>query len=293
MAFEEPTGNTDGIDADALLNEIESGGNRDIPMSAGQEDQPPATATMDTPAPSLDLEFDYNGKQIKVPFADPKVKQWAQQGYDYAQKMAQFNQERQQVEGMKKQYEDQYAPYKTIDEYAKQNPEWWAKVESAFKAKDQAQEQGQAVPDWVKNKLEETTQFIEQLKSKEAAEAQKAEDEALIKEIESIRKQYANLDWDAPDEHGQSLEKRILKHAVDNDIKSFRVAFRDYNHDSLLKLHEERGKEAVTKELQKRKTQGIIGQSSTSQKGVQPVGGVKNKSYEDIMREAKEELGIA
>jgi len=291
---DEPTGQINDIDADQLLNDIEGGGNRDIPMSAGQEGAPETPTTPNTPAQTLsDLEFEAGGKPIKVPYSDPRVKQWASQGYDYAQKMAAFKAEQQGLAAQRQKYEQDYAPYKTIDEYAKQNPEWWAQVESAFQAKDTAKESGAEVPSWVKEKLDQATQFIDEFKSQKAEEQRKTEDKALDEEIQSIRKQYPNLDWDALDERGQSLEKRVLQHAIDSEIKSFRTAFRDYNHDSLLKLHEERGKEAVNKELQKRTKAGIIGESPTSKKGIQPAEGVKNKSYNDIEREIREELGIA
>lgn len=290
---DEPTGNIEGIDADALLSEIEGGGNRDIPMSDPAQSAEPEK----TPAEvASELAFMHGEKEIKIPLSDPKLKQWAQQGYDYSQKMAGFNQERQKWELERQEFEKKVSPYKTIDEYARQNPEWWKYVEDNWNKREQTSNPDastQNIPDWVKQKLETADQFISEVKKERSEQRVKDEDKALTEDIQGLRKQYENLDWDTPDHSGHSLEKRVLKHALDNGIKSFKTAFRDYYHEHLIKLHEERGKEQIGKELQKRSKLGIIGQSPTPKKGINPAEGVKNKSYEDLLREAKEEAGVA
>jgi hypothetical protein len=291
---DEPTGNMDGIDADALLEQIEKGGSHDIPMAGKEAPAEAAAPTQQEPAPASipELEFDYNGKQIKAPFTDPRIKTWAQQGYDYSQKMAAFNQQR-------SEYEKQFAPYKMIDDYAKQNPQWWAEVQKAYESREANRAQGGAdseLPEAVKQKLKELDEikpFISELKQEREQTRIKQEDSALADEIKSIRDKYSNLDWSKVDESGQSLERRVLKHAVDNGIQSFKTAFHDYYHENLIKLHEERGKEQVTKEIQKRTKLGIIGESPTPTKTIRQAENLKSKSYEDVLREAKEELGIA
>lgn len=294
MERDEPTGNMEGIDADALLEQVEKGGSHDIPMSGGEAPEPAQDApAAQAPAPTIqELEFDYNGKQIKAPYTDPRVKTWAQQGYDYSQKMAAFNQQR-------AEFEKQYSPYKMIDDYARQNPEWWKSVQQAYESRDAVKAQGGAdsqIPDEVRQKLQEVDQlksYISKLQEKEKAETIKAEDQALTDEIKSIRDKYSNLDWAKVDESGQSLERRVLEHAVKHGIQSFKTAFHDYYHENLIKLHEERGKEQVTKELQKRTKLGIIGESPTPTKTIRTAENVKNKSWNDIEREIKDELGIA
>lgn len=295
----EPTGNIDDIDADALLEQIESSSNQDIPMAAPQSDE-----TVQETQPTQEsiqqqiqeLAFKHQDKEIRVPFTDPRVSQWASQGYDYAQKIAQFNQERQSILQQKEQYEKEYSPYKTIDQFAKENPEWWEHIQQSYEARKQGMPHGEEatrVPKEILDKLSKHEQFISQIEQeKERARIEK-EDSALNQEISSIREQYKDLDWNTPDESGLSLEKRVIKHAVDNKIANFRAAFRDYNHDNLLKLTESRAKETLTKENQKRTKLGIIGQSPTSQKSVKTAEGIKNKTYDDLMREALFEAGIA
>lgn len=291
--FAEPTGNTEGIDADALLREIEGGGSANRPMQAQPEQTQQSQPAQQTPE---EFEITWNGKQIKAP--KEKALQWASQGYDYSQKMAELTRQRAEWETKQKEFEQSYTPYKTIDEYAKQNPEWWSHVEQSYQQKlanAQAAAPGQTSPEieGLKAKLTEIEKFKTDLEAKEAAQKAEKEQQVLEGEIKSIRDTYKDLDWTSRDESGLDLEQRVLKHAIDNGIQSVRAAFRDYQHDHLLKLAAERAKESQTKDLQKRTKLGLLGQSQAPKKGLTPAEGVKTKSYEDLMREAKEEFGIA
>lgn len=308
---DEPTGNISGIDADALLSSIESGGNHDIPMHGPEEPAAPAAQGAETPeaqpkaetqpapTPADEIEFQHDGKAIKIARNDPRLITWLQQGYNYPQAIAK---ERQRVEQERQAFEKQYSPYKTIDEYAKQNPDWWSHVQQAFEQRDAQPKAGDS-PELAQIKAQLRQEIMAEIKpiqekftsieQKEQAEQVAREDQALGSEIQSIREQYSNLDWQSPDQAGMTLEQRIIKHAIENKIESFRAAFRDYSFDHLAKLHEERGKETVQKDIQQRQKLGIIGQSSTPKKGIKPAENVKTKSYDDLMREAKEEYGIA
>lgn len=299
---DEPTGNISGIDADALMQEIESG-SRDIPMTAPAESAPAAQTPAPQatpPAPTADeIEFQHEGKPIKISRTDPKFTTWLQQGYNYAQRAQLLNQERAKFDTERQTLEKQYSPYKTVDEYAKQNPDWWTHVQQSFEQRNAQPKAGDS-PELAQVKAQIRQEIMAELKpiqdkftsieQKEQAEQVAREDQALGTEIQSIREKYSNLDWATPDEAGMTLEQRIVKHAIDNKIESFRAAFRDYSFDHLAKLHEERGKETIQQDLQKRQKLGIIGQSSTPKKGIQPAQSVKNKSYDDLYREALSEM---
>jgi hypothetical protein len=291
--FADPTGNLEGIDADALLEQIENGGAAEASLSPELAAPPEGQGAPAAPAVD-EFTFNWNGKEIKAP--REKALQWAQQGYDYAQKMAEFNRRHSEFENIRKEHDQRFSIYQTIDDYAKQNPEWWNQIQQAYQARKQggsAGDDSSAVPDWVNQKLNQYDQFIHSLKEKEAAQQRASEDSHLDSEIKSIRETYKDLDWDSPNETGMGLEQRVLDHALKNGIQSFRAAFRDYNHEHLVKLAEDRAKENTNKELQKRTKQGLLGQSSTPKKGIQPAEGVKNKSWNELEREALAELGIA
>lgn len=289
----------ESTDVDALVSAAESSESHpeipmgDEPARSQQETQPAAS----TPQTIQELEFTWNGKPVKVPLNDQRLKQWAAQGYDYGQKMSEFTQAKTQWEAQRAQHDAKVKPYLEIDEYASKNPQWWQKVQEIWKAREQAldpsnplaKELGQ-----LKTETGEMRQYILQQKQKEAAIEQESEDKALESQIESVRKTYPDLDLSAKDpSDGKTLEYKVLEYAHQNGLRSFDQAFKLFNHDRLVKIAEEKAKENLVKEKQKQTKLGLLGQSSTPRKGLQPADGIKNKSYDQLMKEGAEELGIA
>lgn len=288
--------------------------NREIPMSSedatpssesapapegtpGSGEQPaPAAASAQAAAPASELEFTWNGKQIKAPFTDPRVQKWAAQGYDYSQRMAEFNRRAQEFEQRQKQIAELEGRYKPIDEYVSQNPDFWEHVQATWEAKAKGQDPNNPLARElakVKEVLTDVTQFKEQVLQERTLAQQKQEDEALAAEIDSVAKAYPTIDMKAVDAEGKSLEYRVLEHAAKNGIHSFRAAFRDLHHDAIVKLEAERAKEAAAKEIQKNKSLGILGKTPTPKKGATKAENIKTKSYDDLMREGAEEEGIS
>lgn len=290
---DEPTGDTSSIDADALLAEIEKASpERDArsESTAPESEAPPVKETPETSPTLSEIEFTWNGKKIKAPI--DKAKQWAQQGYDYAQKMQEFGASKQAWETERKRFEESLAPYRLIDEFAKSNPDWWKQVEQSYQERMSSAQSNPELSQ-LRQELSELKKFKDSLETERQEARRKEEDEKLKTEIQSIRDEFKDLNWDQPDDSGQTLEKRVLMHAMENGIASFRAAFRDYNHEHLLKLAEERAKESKTKDIQKRTKEGLLGVSPTPKKALAPAENVKSKSYDDLLREAKEEFGLA
>lgn len=280
----EPTGDIEGIDADALLEESSQSTNRDVPMEAPKPDPEEAAKSQ----AAQEYELNVNGQIVKAPI--DKLKQWAQQGYDYPQKMAELNKRQAMIDSLEKQY----SPYKMIDEYAKTNPEWWQTVQSQFEATRAPVQHPQGnIDPVVQEKLQALEQFKQQYEAEREAKAREQQDSALTNEVQTIRKEFSNLDWSSLDQSGYSLEQRVLKHAMDNNIASFRAAFRDYNHENIVRLAQEKAKESLAKDTQKRTKLGLLGTSPTPTKGLSEAQGAKGKSYNDLLNEAKAELGIS
>lgn len=274
---------------DAILNQ--EAPSRDIPMK-GEEAQP-------TPQ---EYSLKVDGREIKAPL--DKVLQWAQMGYSYPQKAAElkaqqqkWEQERQQREAYFAEIEKKWSPYKEVDEYAAKNPQWWGQVQEAFKSRPQeAQPQGAvALPPEVQQKLEAFEKFIQDQQLEKQSLKTQEEDKQLSSEIESIRKSFPNIDFDSPDAEGKSLEIKILEHAQTMGLDGskpghFRAAFRDFYHDHLLGKAKEEGKELVSKEVQKRTKLGLLGESPKPTKGLKGAENVKGKSYDDLLKEALQEI---
>jgi hypothetical protein len=297
---------TSGMDVDALLASIDGDRQGEIPMTSSEEGTQIET---DTPAPAAEqkpaeqtqapatqeIEFTWNGKQIKAPITDPRLKQWASQGYDYNQKMAEFNQRQAEIQKQAewaKQAEDRY---KAIDEYVQKNPQFWDHVTQTW---TQAQSQNPlADPNnpvtqklqATESKLSQIEQFIESQRQAQEAALQQQEDQRLNQEIKSIQEKYPDLDLTQVDESGKTLETRVLEFAIENGIKKFSTAFNAFNHDRLLKLAEEKGKEAAQRELQKKTKLGLLGTSPTPTRGFSQPKNIKEQSYESLYEEALQE----
>ena len=266
---------------DEALNQPKPSG--DIPMA----NEPTA------PAPE-EYTLTVNGKEVKA--SRDKMIQWAQLGYQYPQKAGELNQKQQEFQARQAEFEKQRQemeqrlnPYREVDEYAAKNPDWWAQVQEQYKQKLAGAQTNPEVQQ-LKAELAELKAFRDEYKNEKQSKQVQEEDSKLGQEIESIRKQYSNIDFETPDEEGLNLEMKILKHAQENGLPSFRAAFRDYYHDHLLGRAKEEGKEAISKEVQKRTKLGILSESSKPTKGLKVAENVKNKSYEELKREALSEL---
>jgi hypothetical protein len=279
------------IDVEALLQQIDAPA-PERPMS-GPEETPPTDVAPQTPPPVetppviQEYEFDWNGRKIKAPIE--KLTKWASQGYDYSQKMESFKAKQAEIEEKAKLYQK----YQQVDEYVKKDPNWWAHVEESWTNRLASED---PVVQRVKGMLEEQlTPFKEMLAQKEESEkAQKIsqEDTALQTEMKSIREKYKDLDFDTPDAEGKSLEHKVLEHGARNNFPSFKAAFLDFYHDQLEKMWEARGREAVSKDAEKRQKLGLSASTPTPKKALADGFDVKGKSYNDLQQEIFERLGL-
>lgn len=299
--FAEPTGSTSGIDADALMNEVESGesatSNREMSGSSEPTQSSEPSTPQATPAQTAaELAFNWNGKQIKAPLNDPRVTQWVSQGYDYAQRMQAFKAQQSEFEQKQRAISEIENKYKPLEEYYSKNPDRWQYINQQYEASknglDATDPVAAQLQSLLESKLKPIDQFIQQAQAKEIQAKQATEDQALDSDIQSIRETYKDLDWGGVDAEGKNLEYRVLEHASRIGTTSFRAAFRDFYHDQLVKLSEEKAKEGLVKERQKQTKMGLLGQSQAPKKGIMHAEDYKNKSYDDLIAEAMEEYGI-
>lgn len=292
-AIEKPSGDERSVD------EITEGDSKD---TTPQENIKNVSESKQSINPVIqEYEINWNGKKIKAPV--DKILQWASQGYDYPQKMEQFKKQRTDFDSEKKQWEEVQKKYKPVEEYIAKDPRWWDHVQQSYQSKVLGIPEDapySAAMRTIQEKLQSYDEFIqsqkaqaEEAKQKELQVKTQEEDKALETEIESIKKQHPDLDFDAVDEAGKSLLLKVIEHGVQNNIHSFRAAFRDFNHDLLLEKAKGQAKEVVAKETQKRTKLGLIGESSTPRmKQVGRAENIKTKTYEDLLAEVKQEYGL-
>lgn len=233
----------------------------------------------------------YGGKEIKAPIE--KILRWAEQGYEAPQKIGELNKQLESWKTKEQQLKEIESRYKTVDDYVKQNPDWWKFVQSQYENQiGQAQQNpnNQYINE-LKSEFEKQKSVLDTLMKEREESRIKQEDEAYNKGFEELKKQYPKVDFNSVDEAGKSLEYRVLEYANQNGINNFTTAFKDYYFDELVKIKETEAKEKLIKDKQANTKLGILNVSSTpTPKRISD--NVKGKSYGDLEREALAELGI-
>jgi hypothetical protein len=261
----------DELDVDQLLSDLKEP--QDARPMGGDE---PAVEPQAPVWNGEEWAFDSVGKRI-VPESREQILQWAQQGRNYSQRAGELNakekawlKEREELVG----YKDKFSSYSQVDEFAAKNPEWWKHVQESWKSREIPQGLDPSIANVLNPLQEKVSKFEEHLAQIEAEKREQAvekDNQALDQEIASIRKSHPNIDLSAKDETGETLERRILKHAVEIQTGSFRAAFRDYLHDQLVTQAQAKGKEAVVQDRVLNAKKGLLGTSSAPVKELKPV----------------------
>jgi hypothetical protein len=266
-------------------------------QEAAKDGQPPAAA------PQLYKYKTDGGKEVEEPI-DMILKR-ASMGYHYAQRMADVNRQMEQFKKVEEQNKS-LSRWKEYDEYAQKNPKWNDHVQQMWDAREKAL-QGQ-LPDDIDprllsaleakleakygEKFQKYDQHFETTEKERALEKQYLEDGELDQEVQKVRKEYPDIDFDKADEMGNSLEKRICDFGAKRNLGTFSDAFHLFYRDQLLTREREKAKEALVKEKQENEKKGIVGKSQIplmNGKSSTPKN-LRNRSYEDISAEIKAEL---
>lgn len=253
-------------------------------VDAGREvGQAPQEAQAEEPQQPVwngqEWEFEWNGKKI-VPDSADKLKIWASQGYNYSQRMGDLNkthaQRMAEAEARERQaheVESRFKPYAEIDDFAKQNKDWWDHVQKSYQERathgvDPAIAQVLAP---IQEKLSAFDNFLQQQEQAKVEAEYTKQDQALDAEIESIRKSHPNIDLSARDETGETLERRVMLHARELGTSSFRAAFRDYFHDQLVTQGQAEKKVQAVRGAQAEAKAGLLGRTQAPTKELKTV----------------------
>lgn len=264
------------------------------------EDEGVAPQRVEAQAPS-DPEFgiNYRGKEEKYPLS--KIIQFAQQGRDYNEKMRDFRVQREtwdrdrlKNETKWKDLEGRLQRYSEVEEYNKKDPMWWDHVVSSYKQKMEQGSQGQSPNNQLVEKLMgeigPLKDYVTQLQEREKVEKMTKEDEGLDLQVREYKDKYPNFDWNTLDIQGKDLERQILQHAIDNEIKSFKAAANDYLHDEFLKRTEFKAKEDTAKDVQKVSKLGL---GAVTDKRAQNNGAIRTpRNWDEAAEMAKASLGL-
>lgn len=255
---------------------------------------PSETADQSTSGSDSGRTLKYKGEELSMD--DDKYRNFAQKGYDYEQKMHQFR-----VDGKLREQEfaekaAQYSELEAINNYAKENPafekliqEQWALVQSGQQPQVSPQNQMEVLQSQVNQLMGKLESQESAMESKRVAEMEATQEGA----IEKYKSDHGDLDWEQKDDLGLSLEDRIGQAMIDNGVKNFNIMADSF----LMKEHLTRAglksKESLGKEIQKKTHLGLGEITKNSQLSTKKADDVSNKSYDQLIREGLEELGIA
>lgn len=278
-------------DVDALLERIESG------TGEGIVDAPAAEAAPEKPqewaAPDW-ARFEWNGKQIFPDSAD-KAKTWISQGYNYSQRMGDLNRHQRELEAQRNEWSEKIKRWEEMDKYGKDNPTW---VEHLHKTWAERNRPANVSPELepvlkpIMEKLDKYESLFGDIEKQKQETLIKQQDQALDAEIEAIRKKHPNIDLNATDGSGETLEKRIYRHANQHGIPTFRAAFYDHLSDKLIEMSKANGREEIAKGQAAQAKKGILGTSPAPVRSISASQNVRGKSYDDLTDEIKSELNI-
>lgn len=233
------------------------------------------------PAQPVEYEISVNGRTIKAPIEH--LTQWAQQGYDYNQRNAAFKQQLAEFENKQADFNNRYAHYEQIDAWAKANPDQWSNVLNGYQqlSADPTDQRLQAL----QQELADLKAFKSDLLTERQLAQQQEADKKLNSEVDTLRQQYSALDWDRPDAYGQTLEMRVLAHAQNNGINSFKAAFLDLNADAITAMAKANAIEEYKRQHSEKIKQGMA-ESTRSIKSIGEVDNYRQKSWAQIEAEA-------
>lgn len=268
------------INVDQILADVEAG--RD--PNAAPAETPAAAQAPEAPTwNGQEWEFEWNGKKI-APESRDKAKIWMSQGYNYSQRAGELNQthaqrmaEVERVQREAQELQERFAPYKQVDEYAAKNKEWWDHVNQAFQKRDTfgMDPKLAEVVAPLREELGSLKQILTAQQDAAAEATARAEieqaDKQLDADVDQIRKSHPNIDLSARDESGETLERRVLQHAHENGIRSFRAAFRDYLHDELVVQSKAETKLQAVRGAQAQAKAGILGTTKVPTKELKPI----------------------
>ncbi len=270
--------------ADELLASIEA------PSSSVEENQTDQSQQQAQQA-AQEYAIKYGGKEIKAPIE--KILRWAEQGYEAPQKIGELNKQIESWKTKEQQLKELEGKYKTVDDYVRENPDWFQFVQQEYskRTQQQTQDPNNSFISKLEKQFEEQKSVLDTLMKEREEQRIKREDEQYSQNFEQIKKQYPRVDFNSVDESGKSLEYRVLEYANKNGINNFTTAFKDYYFDDLMKIKETEAKEKLLKDKQANTKLGILNISSTPTPK-RMSDNVKGKSYSDLEREALLELGI-
>jgi len=237
--------------------------------------------------------INYKGKDI--PLDEKKYRDYAQKGYRFEDKMHQLRVDRKLFDQERAKREAEYKELQEINSYAKENPAFeqliqreWAKIQAGGQLEVAPEDRIHILEARLSQVLDRLDSQGKDIEARRIAEMEAKQEGA----IESYKDKYSSYDWVSKDDKGMTLEDRIMQACIDKGVKDFTIMADSF----LLKEHLNRktleGKESAAKGIQKANQLGLGKITKESQLKVKKSEDIRNKSYDDLIAEGFQELGL-
>lgn len=205
----------------------------------------------------------------------------AQMGMSYSQSMEALKQEKAALA----EQNERLKPYMELDNRFQTDADFQQYLSSAIEAYQAKKQLGspETLPPYVQElfkKVQEFDGYKSQMEMKNA-------DEALAREIESLKASYPNEKWDVDNGEG-TLTRKILQHAYENNIPSLATAYKDLMFEQIAtNTRAEALKEAERKKAEALKAGKVAGSSvGAPVNNSSPTKYDPNDSYNDLVNKA-------
>lgn len=225
---------------------------------------------------SHELPIKHNGQVIKAPLE--KVLNAFRERQHLSDKFSAFNKEREEFEAAKAALGDmnQLSELQKIQQWSQESPEEFERFWEMYQNRDNYLKQGDesgmitAELQSLRSTIKQQQDAIQQLMSGHEEQQTAAEIQEVEQEIDAFKSQYGEkygIKLEETDEEGLSLQARIIKHGIDNNIDSFKLAAFDFLEDRLFTTAQQEGRREVADKIKQDRRAGIIGRSATPTTG--------------------------
>ncbi len=260
----------------------------------------PEQAPQQQPAPEVapfggqnfdanNYKMDYRGQQV-FPRDAAHAKQLMQQGFSYSQSMEEVGKMRKDLEKQQSDMEQTYGKYKDFDQQLQNNPNLYNAFNTSWQAAQNGEQPGQTGQTF--NPVYDKK--VEALEGKIQSLLDANEDRALQGNMEKLKQQYPQYDWEADNGDGK-LDIRVMRHAhgLGLNENNVHLAFLDYHKDQLINGARTQAAGQVADKVQAQNKAGI--QQGTPATAPAPEGKKidhKNLTHGQLSQLAKADLGI-
>ena len=241
----------------------------DVPQEVTPAEQ--SALTFKTPDELLkhSLKYTANGKEISEPIET--VLKRASQGYNYAQRMAEIKAQEAQWQKQLEESKSLADKYREIDEYARQNPDWFNHWNNAYQNRSQgfsnSPEQSGFDPNQITGLIEQKLQphlgTLQEMQERLNREKVEQENKLLDSQVQKTKQKYADVDFSASDpESGKTLEFKVYELMAQKGYDDFETAYKVLDHDNIVARQIEKAKADLVKAEQQKRKQGIVAEKS-------------------------------